>query len=205
MPSDYRAVDCDGSPSGNATPGSSIQRGNKDVIDKSDNSTQNPIDVEVYESLIEDEADIRENENVNENTKPSTEGSVQAKKGKEKEKGVKRKWKYVEASKNMYKDFRHRQMILSSSHGSMSMHSGAFDPKIFRDMITDAVVRHNLPLSFVEYEGIREAFKYANSKAILSADPIMFTEECELTDPMKIHSNSQLTTSDLLSSSVIYS
>ena len=60
-----------------------------------------------------------------------------------------------------------RQMIISRSQGSMVVNNGAFDPKIFRDMITDAVVRHNLPLSFVEYEGIREAFLYANPKATL--------------------------------------
>lgn len=47
------------------------------------------------------------------------------------------------------------------------VHNGAFDPKVFRDMITDAVVRHILPLQFVEYEGIREAFLYANSRATL--------------------------------------
>lgn len=60
-----------------------------------------------------------------------------------------------------------RQMMLSRSKGSMLVNNRAFDPKIFRDMITDAVVRHNLPLSFVEYEGIREAFLYANPKAAL--------------------------------------
>ncbi|XP_074347623.1 zinc finger BED domain-containing protein RICESLEEPER 2-like [Apium graveolens] len=60
-----------------------------------------------------------------------------------------------------------RQMIISSSQGSMTMQNAKFDPLIFRDMITDAVVRHNLPLQFVEYEGIRDAFKYANPKAIL--------------------------------------
>ncbi|KAK1361271.1 hypothetical protein POM88_045745 [Heracleum sosnowskyi] len=60
-----------------------------------------------------------------------------------------------------------RQMIISSIGGSIAMHSAKFDPMVFRDMITDAVVRHNLPLQFVEYEGIREAFKYAHPKAVL--------------------------------------
>lgn len=60
-----------------------------------------------------------------------------------------------------------RQMILSSSQGSISLRNTSFDPKIFRDLITSAVVRHNLPLSFVEYEGVREAFLYANPSATL--------------------------------------
>ncbi|XP_074323209.1 zinc finger BED domain-containing protein RICESLEEPER 2-like [Apium graveolens] len=62
-----------------------------------------------------------------------------------------------------------RQMIISKSQGSMLVHNGAFDPKIFRDMITEVVVKHNLPLSFVEYEGIREAFLYANPRATLAS------------------------------------
>ncbi|KAK1369346.1 hypothetical protein POM88_035438 [Heracleum sosnowskyi] len=65
-----------------------------------------------------------------------------------------------------------RQMILSSSQGSISVRSSSFDPKIFRDMITNAVVRHNLPLSFVEYEGIRDAFLYANPQATLKFDAL---------------------------------
>ncbi|KAL6502068.1 hypothetical protein OROGR_027201 [Orobanche gracilis] len=60
-----------------------------------------------------------------------------------------------------------RQMIISRGQGSIMMHNGSFDPKIFRDLITDAVIRHNLPLQFVEYEGIREAFLYANPRATL--------------------------------------
>lgn len=60
-----------------------------------------------------------------------------------------------------------RQMVLSSSDGSMTMRNILFDPQVFRDLITNAVIRHNLPLHFVEYEGIREAFKYAHPQATL--------------------------------------
>ncbi|KAK1403171.1 hypothetical protein POM88_002776 [Heracleum sosnowskyi] len=60
-----------------------------------------------------------------------------------------------------------RQMILSTTQGSVTVRDTSFDPKIFRDLITNAVVRQNLPLSFVEYEGIRDAFLYANPKATL--------------------------------------
>lgn len=51
-----------------------------------------------------------------------------------------------------------RQMVMSSSSGAITVRNGMFDPKVFRDLITCAVVRHNLPLKFVEYEGVREAF-----------------------------------------------
>lgn len=60
-----------------------------------------------------------------------------------------------------------RQMVLSSSDGSMTMRNILFDPQVFRDLITNAVIRHNLPLHFVEYEGIRESFKYAHPQATL--------------------------------------
>lgn len=60
-----------------------------------------------------------------------------------------------------------RQMILSSSQGSITVRNTSFDPKILRELITNAVVRHNLHLSFVEYEGVRDAFLYANPKVAL--------------------------------------
>ena len=33
----------------------------------------------------------------------------------------------------------------------------------FREMLAEAVIKHNLPFSFVEYEGIRKVFSYLNS------------------------------------------
>ena len=60
-----------------------------------------------------------------------------------------------------------RQMVLSSSEGSMAIRNALFDPQVFRDLITNAVIKHNLPLHFVDYEGIKEAFLYAHPKSIL--------------------------------------
>ncbi|KAK1358083.1 hypothetical protein POM88_051339 [Heracleum sosnowskyi] len=127
-----------------------------------------------YESLSDDEADLRENE-TDTATGPPTAGSVKP----EKEgKGIKRKWSkawdtfdhikgtpeegdtakckkcsYTIAynssfgTGNMLKHQKIcvssadiRQMIISKSQGTMMVHHGAFDPKVFRDMITDAVV-----------------------------------------------------------------
>ena len=34
--------------------------------------------------------------------------------------------------------------------------------KEFREMLVEAIIKHNLPFSFVEYEGIRKVFNYLN-------------------------------------------
>ena len=33
----------------------------------------------------------------------------------------------------------------------------------FREMLSEAIIKYNLPLRFVEYEGIRKVFSYLNS------------------------------------------
>ena len=33
----------------------------------------------------------------------------------------------------------------------------------FREMLAEAIIKHNLPFNFVEYEGIRKVFSYLNS------------------------------------------
>ena len=33
----------------------------------------------------------------------------------------------------------------------------------FHEMLAEAIIKHNLPFSFVEYEGIRKVFSYLNS------------------------------------------
>ena len=33
----------------------------------------------------------------------------------------------------------------------------------FREMLAEAIIKYNLPFSFVEYEGIRKVFSYLNS------------------------------------------
>lgn len=71
--------------------------------------------------------------------------------------GTKNLLKHQKACENT-KDL--KQMMLSSSEGSMSMRNILFDPQVFRDLITNAVIKHNLPLIFVE-----EAYTYAHPKA----------------------------------------
>ncbi|KAK6232295.1 hypothetical protein SCA6_002368 [Theobroma cacao] len=52
------------------------------------------------------------------------------------------------------------QMIFSKEHNSMLMMSSKFDLKKFRELVVAAIVIHNLPLSFVEYTGIRSMLSY---------------------------------------------
>ncbi|KAF6151240.1 hypothetical protein GIB67_002939 [Kingdonia uniflora] len=48
------------------------------------------------------------------------------------------------------------QMILSQSESSMFLRATKFDPIIFFVILNLAIIRHQLPFKFVEYEGIRE-------------------------------------------------
>ena len=53
------------------------------------------------------------------------------------------------------------QMILdSSASGSLANRVPAFDPDVFRELVIIAVVKHELPFQFAEYEGIRKCFTY---------------------------------------------
>ncbi|KAL5728490.1 hypothetical protein ACHQM5_001566 [Ranunculus cassubicifolius] len=61
------------------------------------------------------------------------------------------------------------QLILSRSQSSMALQASKFDPEVFRELIAKAICRHVLPFQFVEYEGVREAFRYANQEATLKS------------------------------------
>ncbi|CAH1432736.1 unnamed protein product [Lactuca virosa] len=56
------------------------------------------------------------------------------------------------------------QFIFAKSGGSISINSTVFKPKRFRELISEAIVKHDLPFKFVGYEGIREIFSYLNEK-----------------------------------------
>lgn len=42
------------------------------------------------------------------------------------------------------------------------LRSRKIDQKVVRDLLASAVIKHDLPLSFVEYDGIRRWMKYLN-------------------------------------------
>ena len=43
------------------------------------------------------------------------------------------------------------------------LRNSKLDPKVLREKIAKAIIRHDLPFKFVKYEGIRDIFKYLNS------------------------------------------
>ena len=45
----------------------------------------------------------------------------------------------------------------------MSMLQNKITQEEFREMLAEPIIKHNLPFSFVEYEGIRKIFNYINS------------------------------------------
>ena len=46
--------------------------------------------------------------------------------------------------------------------GSVSMLQNKITQEKFREMLAEAIIKHNLPFSFVEYEGIRNICSYLN-------------------------------------------
>lgn len=52
------------------------------------------------------------------------------------------------------------QIILSNSVKSLLLKSHNFDLDEFRDLLVEAIIKHNLPFSFVKYEEIRALFRY---------------------------------------------
>ncbi|KAL4577802.1 hypothetical protein LXL04_013916 [Taraxacum kok-saghyz] len=58
------------------------------------------------------------------------------------------------------------QMLFSKSGGGMSIKSMVFKPERFRELVSQAIIKHNLPFMFVEYEGIRDIFRYLNENVI---------------------------------------
>jgi len=55
------------------------------------------------------------------------------------------------------------QLLLESKSGSLGNKRPDFDPEVFRTMLTICIVKHNLPLQFCEYDGVRGLFSYSNS------------------------------------------
>ncbi|CAH1435710.1 unnamed protein product [Lactuca virosa] len=54
------------------------------------------------------------------------------------------------------------QMLLGKDKDSLMLKSSKFSKDIFREKLVRAIVMHNLPLSFVDYSGIKELFEYVS-------------------------------------------
>lgn len=56
------------------------------------------------------------------------------------------------------------QYMISSSMGVLELKNPKFSQERFREMLIQSMVRHDLPFSFAEYEGIRNIFSYLEPK-----------------------------------------
>ncbi|XP_062099771.1 zinc finger BED domain-containing protein RICESLEEPER 2-like [Humulus lupulus] len=52
------------------------------------------------------------------------------------------------------------QLVVSQDKGIVALGSKRFDPNHFRELMTRAIILHDLPFSFVEYEGVRATYEY---------------------------------------------
>jgi hypothetical protein len=48
------------------------------------------------------------------------------------------------------------QMLLAGKSRSLSVSDSKFDPKIYRELVVILIIKHDLPFSYVEYEGVRD-------------------------------------------------
>ncbi|KAK0597141.1 hypothetical protein LWI29_022166 [Acer saccharum] len=60
--------------------------------------------------------------------------------------------------RNVYGDV--GEMLFSPTQPSGKLRSPKFDPETVRDLLIQAIIKHELPFNFVEYEGIRTVFEF---------------------------------------------
>ncbi|GKB24423.1 zinc finger BED domain-containing protein RICESLEEPER 2-like protein [Tanacetum coccineum] len=73
------------------------------------------------------------------------------------------------------------QYMISSSRGVIGARNSNFNQGKFRELLVHAVVRHDLPFSFTEYEGVKGVFKY------LEPDVTHITRNTTKADMLKMH------------------
>ncbi|KAJ9535682.1 hypothetical protein OSB04_un001165 [Centaurea solstitialis] len=56
------------------------------------------------------------------------------------------------------------QFLVTSDKGILHTPKSNFNQDTFRELVVHAIIRHDLPFSFVEYEGIRNIFSYLESR-----------------------------------------
>jgi hypothetical protein len=52
------------------------------------------------------------------------------------------------------------QMLLAGKSRSLSIIESKFDPKRYRKLLVASIIKHDLPFSYVEYDGVRETHQY---------------------------------------------
>jgi hypothetical protein len=69
-----------------------------------------------------------------------------------------------------------QQLLLSGSQGNLSVNASKFCPKRYRELLVTAIIKHELPFSFVEYDYIREMTRYLRSNVPLISRNIAKTD-----------------------------
>jgi hypothetical protein len=73
------------------------------------------------------------------------------------------------------------QMLLAGKSGSLSVSDSKFDPKKFRELLVESIILHDLPFSYVEYEGVRQTHRY------LRGDAPFISRNTAKADLLKMH------------------
>jgi hypothetical protein len=54
-------------------------------------------------------------------------------------------------------------MLLVGKSGFLSISDSKFNPKRYRELVVISIIKHDLPFSYVEYEGVRDTYQYLRS------------------------------------------
>ncbi|KAL5556060.1 hypothetical protein UlMin_038296 [Ulmus minor] len=94
--------------------------------------------------------------------------------------------------KNNSRDVGQMLLGVSSGSGSLGVLSNKFDPDKLRELIVYAIIMHDLPFQFVEYEGVRSILQYLRPEVqLVSRNTIK-------SDCMKIHQKEKARMKSLL-------
>ena len=60
------------------------------------------------------------------------------------------------------------------------LRSKKIDPNVFRNNLASAIIKHDLPFSFVEYDGVRNVLKYLHPNMKLISRNISTSDVCKI-------------------------
>jgi len=74
-----------------------------------------------------------------------------------------------------------QQMLLSRDQGTLSVSASKFCPNRYRELLVGMIIKHDLPFSNVEYDGVREIHRY------LCSDVPLISRNTAKADLIKMH------------------
>uniref|UniRef100_A0A7C9EH65 hAT-like transposase RNase-H fold domain-containing protein n=1 Tax=Opuntia streptacantha TaxID=393608 RepID=A0A7C9EH65_OPUST len=101
--------------------------------------------------------------------------------------------RHIKACMKLYGQNDLKQMLLNAYAGDVSLRGSKIDHGIVREFLAKMIVRHELPFSVVEYEGVRECLVYLNS------DVKHITRNTCKADVFKLYQKGKSKVMDLLS------